>query len=85
MKFYEVKTCGYSGESYFFTVKADAEKYVAEELEEYGIEPDLVEHEVKASRRDIAYLLSLGMQAACGHPTIVRDLEDEKNFGRPSR
>ena len=84
MKFYEVKKCGWSGESYFFTVKADAEKYVAEELEEYGREPDLVEHEVKASRRDIAYLLSLGMGAAGGHPTIFSDLEDEKNFGRPT-
>ena len=84
MKFYEVKKCGWGGESYFFTVKADAEKYVAEELEEYGIEPDLVEHEVKASRRDIAYLLSLGMGAAGGHPTIFSDLEDEKNFGRPT-
>ena len=81
MKFYEVKRCSWGGESYFFTVKADAEKYAAEELEEYGIEPELVEHEVKASRRDIAYLLTLGMEAACGHPTIVSDLEDEKNFG----
>ena len=84
MKFYEVKTCGYGGESYFFTVKADAEKYIAKELEEYGIEPDLVEHEVKASRRDTAYLLTLGMQAACGHPTMGCDLKDEKNFGEPT-
>lgn len=82
MKFYEVNNCGHSGESYFFTVKADAEKYLEEELEEYGIEPNLVEHEVKASRRDIAYLLSLGMEAACGHPTRVSGLKDEKNFGQ---
>ena len=81
MKFYEVEKCGWSGESYFFTVKADAEKYVAEQIEEYGIEPDLVEHEVKASRRDIAYLLNLGMEAACGHPTMFTGLKDEKNFG----
>ena len=84
MKFYEVNNCGYGGESYFFTVKADAEKYVAEELEEHGIEPALVEHEVKASRRDVAYLLTLGMEAAGEHPTIVSALEDEKNFGRPT-
>ena len=81
MKFYEVNKCGWGGESYFFTVKADAEKRIAEEFEEYGIEPNLVEHEVKASRRDIAYLLTLGMEAACGHPTKVSGLKDEKNFG----
>lgn len=84
MKFYEVNNCGWGGESYFFTVKADAEKYVAEEIEEYEIEPNLVEHEVKASRRDIAYLLNLGMQAACGHPTMFTGLKDEKNFGKPT-
>lgn len=83
MKFYEVNNCGWGGESYFFTVKSDAEKYVAEELEEYGIEPDLVEHEVKASRRDIAYLLTLGMEAACGHPQCLQ-LKDQKNFVEPT-
>lgn len=85
MKFYEVNKCGWGGESYFFTVKADAEKRIAEEFEEYGTEPILIEHEVKASRRDIAYLLTLGMDAAGGHPTINAHLEDEKNFGKSSR
>ena len=81
MKFYSVENCGYEGEGYFFTVKADAENFIAEEREEYGVEPDLIEHYVKASRRDVAYLLTLGMEAAGGHPNLVQRLSDEKNFG----
>lgn len=69
MKFYEVAGCGWAGESYFFTSKASAERCIKLDLETYGMEPELVEHNVNASRAEIALLIGLGIEAAGGHPT----------------
>ena len=79
MIFYEVRNCQYGGESYFFTRKADAEKYLDYEFHELGGNPRLIIHNVKASRAEITKLINIGLNAAGGHPCSY-ELHDNTNF-----
>ena len=84
MIFYEVSNCQFGGESYFFTRKADAENYLDYECNHLGGDPDLITHNVKASRAEITKLINIGMEAACGHPNSYV-LHDGTNFERGSK
>ena len=61
MIFYEVSNCQFGGESYFFTRKADAENYFDYEFYELGGNPELITHDVKASRAEITKLINIGI------------------------
>ena len=84
MIFYEVRNCQFGGESYFFTRKADAESYVEYEYNHLGGDPELIIHDVKASRAEITKLINIGINAACGHPCNY-ELYDGTNFERGSK
>ncbi len=84
MIFYEVSNCQCSGESYFFTRKADAINCRDYEFHHLGGDPALIVHDVKASRAEITKLINIGMNAACGHPCSY-ELYDGTNFERGSK
>ena len=74
-----ILSISFSGESYFFTRKADAETYLDYEFHELGGNPRLIIHNVKAFRAEITKLINIGLNAAGGHPCSY-ELHDNTNF-----